>query len=266
MDNYILIYVGGIVLLYFLFAKFIPFIKKAKKKTKAIFSQVYINNHSTINDEQYRKLAIGALYSEQQTAYINSLTTGLDKNHINTILSQWWGIENSSIAKNKLDYLANKGFNYYFDTILKCFEISNEQQKDTIIQNSFSNNEDIEKAYDQLDNLQDIYDDLIKNNIISSMSDLRNYTNIGWDCGRLVFLSRLCFDAGYLSEQEAWNYINKAYNMAIEKFNNWNEFSKSYIIGRGMWGGNDCGNDGIMMIAEELLINKKSPWVRLSFK
>ncbi len=266
-----LYYAGGAMVIYIIFWKVLPFIKKAKKVTKGLFGRVYLNKNSTISNEQYKKIAIGALYSEQQTAFINSLTTGLGKSDIKKLLSEWWGINNPSQAKEQLEYLSNKGFRFYFDTVLKCYEISNEEEQKTIIVNSFDAHdkdykEDINKTYQQLINLKEVWKELIDNQIISTKNELEKYSNIGWDCGRLVFLSRLCFDVGYISEEETWNYIDKSYKLASEHFNTWKDFSKSYIIGRGMWGGLECANEGIISIAEELLKDDKSPWVKLNFK
>ncbi len=272
MDNkYIFIYMVGAMLLYLVFFKIVPFLKKAKKVTKGVFSSIYLNKNATVSDEQYRKIAVGALYSEQQTAYINSLTTGLGKSDIKKLLSEWWGINNSDEAVQKLDYLANKGFRFYFDTVLKAYQTSDAEEQKTILLDGFDENnpdykEDVQKAYDQLINLQETWEELTQNNIVSSQMDLKKYNNVGWDCGRLVFLSRLCFDAEYISEVQTWNYIDKAYDLATNHFDTWKDFSKSYIIGRGMWGGTQCANTGIMQIAQDLLKEEKSPWVNLNFK
>lgn len=271
MEKYMLYYAGGALLIYFVFWKLLPFIKKVKKVSKGLFSSIYLNKNATENKEQYNKIAVGALYSEQQTAYINSLTTGLGKSDIRKLLSEWWGIDNTVEAKESLDYLRDKGFRYYFGTVLKAYQVTDEEEQKTIIINGFDEHdekyeEDIQKAYQQLVHLQETWEELTKNNIISGKDELVKYNNIGWDCGRLVFLSRLCFDAGYISDSEAWSYIDKAYELATQHFDSWQEFSKSYIIGRGMWGGKDCANEGIMTIAEELLKNEKSPWVQMSFK
>ena len=271
IEKYFFYYVAGAMAVYFIFWKLIPFFKKAKKVTKGLFSSIYINKNATESQNQYKKIAIGAIYSEQQTAYINSLTTGLGKSDIKKLLSKWWGIDNKEDANESLKYLKNKGFRYYFDTILKAYEVVDEEKQKMIITNGFDENdeeyeEDIQKAYQQLINLQETWQELTTNNIISTKNELEKYNNIGWDCGRLVFLSRLCYDAGYLLNNDAWDYINSAYKLATQNFDNWEEFSKSYIIGRGMWGGKDSANEGIMSIAEELLKNEKSPWTKINFK
>lgn len=271
MEKYMLYYALGAMAIYFVFWKLIPFFKKAKKVTKGVFSRVYLNKNSTITEDQYRKIAIGALYSEQQIAYINSLTTGLGKSDIRKLLSEWWGIDTPAEAKESLDYLQNKGFRFYFDAVLNAYQVTDKGDQKEILINAFDENdekykEDVQKAYDQLSCLKGTWKSLTENGIVSSIGELVRYNNVGWDCGRLVFLSRLCFDAGYISEGEAWEYIDKAYDLAISKFDTWEDFSKSYIIGRGMWGGPNCANEGIMTIAEELLTDERSPWAQLSFK
>lgn len=257
--------------IYYIFFKIIPFFRKAKKVTKSLFSKIHINKNSTCTDEEYKKIAIGAIYSEQQVAYINSLTTGLDKSGIKESLSEWWGINNNSDAEDKLDYLFNKGFRFYFNAIYKAYLAGTPEEQQNIITSSFNQSdldyeEDVEKAFGQLNNLKETWEQLTRNAIVSSKEELVKYNNLGWDCGRLVFLSRLCLDADYISENKAWEYIDKANELAVQNFSDWESFSKSYIIGRGMWGGIESANEGIMGIADDLLTEEKSPWVKFSLQ
>ncbi|MEM9423464.1 MAG: ankyrin repeat domain-containing protein [Spirochaetota bacterium] len=53
-----------------------------------------------------------------------------------------------------------------------------------------------------------------------------------WDQARIVALVRWGYDVGYLSEQEAWPYIDRAGTWVIEHFANWNRFVENYIYGR----------------------------------
>ncbi len=199
MEKYMLYYVGGAMLIYIVFWKIIPFIKKTKKVTKGLLGRVYLNKNSNVSQEEYKKIAIGALYSEQQTAYINSITTGLGKFDIKKMLSEWWGINNSNEAKEKLQYLANKGFRFYFQAVYKAYQLADKEEQKAIITSSFSQNneedeEDVLKAYEQLFNLQGTWEELShtweelsRNNVITTNAELEKYNNIGWDCGRLVF-------------------------------------------------------------------------------
>lgn len=271
IDKYFIYYAGGIAFIYFVFKKVIPFFRKAKTIAKGLFSKIYLNKNSDCTQDQYKKISLGAIYSEQQTAYINSLTTGLGKSNIKNKLSQWWAISSKDEAIRSLDYLSQKGFRFYFDKVYEAFLSNSADEQRTIILNGFDEfdadyNEDLEKAFDQLQNLTDTWVELTRNNIIENEIELKKMSNIGWDVGRLTFLSRLCYDAGYITEEQTWEYINQAYQLAIQNFDNWNSYSKSYIIGRGMWGGKDSANEGIMYIAEYLLKEEKSPWLQFSIK
>ncbi|PIE98645.1 MAG: hypothetical protein CR988_02250 [Treponema sp.] len=285
MDKYMFYYVGGAFLLYISYVmvfKIIPkiirffkasgrVVKNAKKLSKGLFSRVYLNDNSTLTNLEYKKIALGALYSEQQTAYINSLETGLKESEIRNLLSEWWRIYSSEEAYKSLEKIANEGQRSYFDIVFKAYKITDVNERTNFIKTSFDINDEryqehVQNVYSQLDNLRGTFSELKENEIIRNDIDLKRYNNIAWDCGRLVFLSRLCFDIKYISESEAWKYIDYAYELAIENFYSWKDFSRSYIIGRSMWGGKGCANIGIMEIAKELLEHEKSPWVNLKLK
>ncbi|MHA7058810.1 DUF1266 domain-containing protein [Aquimarina sp. M1] len=267
IQNYFMYFAFGTMVIFYIFWKIIPFLKKARSAVKMFTCEIHLNSRSNVSEEQYKKIAISAIYSQQQGAYVNTITTGLESSKTLKILSQWWGINDTNQALDKLDYLSEKGFRYYFNTVLKAFEVNDtDEQKNIILNDMGDNEEDVQKAYQQLIHLQQTWKELVDNNVVTNHKELMKYNNIGWDCGRLVFLSRLCLDAGYISENEVWQYTDKAYKLVIQNFDNWSAFSKSYIIGRGMWGGIDSDNEGIMSIAEDLLSKEKSPWVALSLK
>lgn len=81
---------------------------------------------------------------------------------------------------------------------------------------------------------------------------------LAWDVARAVHLVRLSYIAGYLDDNEAWKEILK-WAPAIEgRFNNWMEFSQSFLIGRTFWSGVD--DPEIKSICERLLGHPLSPW------
>lgn len=262
MNNTITFIIVGIVVAYFIIAKVIPFFKTASK----VFSSFLMNKKANLTTEQYRKVLLGAIYSEQQLAYINSLETGMAKEKIQTMLRDWWGISNHSDAVETLNYLDAKGFRYYFPLVYKAYLASDQQSKKQLLIEAFGHDEeDLEKAFSQLVNLQETNDRLKKNNIISTDADIERLGNTGWDVGRLVFVARLCFDAGYINANEAWDYIDKAAVLAKSNFSNWNDYAKSYVLGRGMWGGKNSQNEGIASIADTLMTDPKSPWLEIKW-
>lgn len=242
--------------------KIIPVIRKI---TKSAFSNIYINKNSTLAEERYKKIALGAIYSEQQTTYINSLETGSSKSDLKTILGQWWGINSRNDAIEILNDLTHKGYRFYFKTVFAAYQEQDTNKVKELLQNNFNNQVDLEKSIDLLNNLKDTYNDLKSDGIISHESDIEHYGIVGWDCGRLVYVARLCYDAGYITEDEAWQYIDSADALAHKTFHSWHDYGYSYVLGRAMWGGSSANNSGVASIAKTLLEKQNSPWVEMDW-
>lgn len=84
---------------------------------------------------------------------------------------EWW-----EDAIDKLDYLKDKGFRFYFPVVYKAFT-SPENQQNQIIMSSFFDDEDQEKADSQLENLKETIQDLKDEKIIATESDLLKIWN-----------------------------------------------------------------------------------------
>jgi hypothetical protein len=211
-----------------------------------------------------KKILVGAVYASQQGAYLNTLKTDIGAK-IYTILRDWWGINERDEALDTLDYLQNKAYTYYFPTVWKAFQASSNAERASIIAQNMTNQEDAEKAFEQTLNLQESVKYLKDLKIIQHVDDVEKYGVVGWDVGRLVFIARICYDAKYITEDEAWEYIDSAYRQAQQVFNSWEELAKSYIIGRFIWRGKDA-NDGMDSIADDLVNKPKSPWQQIAWK
>ena len=58
-------------------------------------------------------------------------------------------------------------------------------------------------------------------------------TVIAWDLVRIANLGRWAFHAGYLSEEEMWQVMQVAADAAREHFASWEEYGRSFAMGRG---------------------------------
>jgi hypothetical protein len=255
---------GLLVIVMWILFQGIPLVKKLNRFTKAMTGKIYLNKSSTILQTQYRKLALGAIYSEQQTAFINSLTTGLEAAMIRTRLADWWGVQSRQDAISTLDYLHKKGFRFYTKAVLDAYSAPQDNQL-AILESYFQDDEDLQKAWSQLQNLKETLEELKSDKIIHNTVDIKKLGTCGWDAGRLVFVARLCFDAEYISEEEAWSFIEAAHQLATNEFHSWDDYAKSYVIGRALWGGINSFNSGIASIAEYLLKKPESPWMQLKW-
>lgn len=245
--------------------------KKAKsayalvRKVRRAFQGVCLNPKSKLNDEQCRKIAVGAMYASQQGAYQNSIETGIS-DMLPKILGEWWGIESTQEAKNELDYLCQKGYRYYFPFVWQAFLLNDPKEQDEVFQQNMTSQEDYDKIVSQLQNLQETFDELVTCKVIETKEDLKRYGVIGWDAGRICFLARACCEMCYISEEEAWQYIDCAYELASGEFSSWKDLAMSYVIGRSLWGGKSAYNSVMKDTADELLTDEKSPWKRYTLR
>lgn len=183
------------------------------RKIRSAFKVVNINPASSLADEQYKKLAVGALYASQQGVYQNSIKTGIDY-ELPQILGEWWGIKNSQDARKKWIICWKKDSDIISLMCGRLFLLSDPKQQDEVFQQYMESQEDYDKAVSQLQNLEETYDELLENKVISSKEDLKRYGVVGWDAGRVCFLARACCEMCYITEEEAWQYIDRAYDLA----------------------------------------------------
>lgn len=252
--------VGGVMVLSFLYMKVWPFVRTIIRA----FRGPRFKSKSKLSVEQYKKLSIGSLYALQQGGYLNTLSLDI-KDKLPTILGEWWGINNAHDARETLDDLCRKGYDYYFPFVYEAFLLDDENAQDDIFQQNMESQEDYEKAVGQLQNLKEVYEELIAYEVITSKEDIVRYGVIGWDAGRINFVARACCDMKYILEMEAWNYIDKAYELAHSSFTSWHDMAISYVIGRAIWGGTNAHNLGMKGMADDLLSNPKSPWVQIKW-
>lgn len=247
---------------YFVYTRVLPLFSSKKKRKP--FTPIHLDENSTLTNSQYKKIALGAIYSEMTHAYINTLATGLDKSYVNgTLLHSYWKLKTANDARAKLVYLRDKGYRYYLPAIYRALMAKTAEEQEDIIDQSFQEEEDKGKVYSQLHNLIDTMPELLQDGILQDEQDILKYGMIGWDCGRLVFLTRLCLEARIINESEAWAFIDAASELAHITYTDWESYAKSYILGRAMWGGIHSGNRDVAAIARYLLERDESPWLQL---
>lgn len=259
IEFYVMSTIMGVSLLFWLYRKGKRTIAWVRKVRRA-FRGICFNPNSTLNEERCRKIAVGALYAAQQGAYQNSLETGI-RDVLPQILGEWWGISGTVSARKELDYLCEKGYRYYYPFLLQAFHEEDEERQEAIFQENMTSQEDYDKIIYLYQNLCETYDELIDCHVISGYDDLVRLGVTGWDAGRICFLARACYDMEYISEAEAWSYIDRAYVLAHQECASWQDLAMSYIIGRSLWGGKEAYNSVMKSTADELLSVEKSPWV-----
>ena len=182
-------------------------------------------NANLLSTEKQRWLNVGGVLTAMNYEFINSLATGRPVKENRAAMKEWWGITGRQTALDALESLVNSGHHLTFDSQL---------------------NREIFRA------------DLIEFDIVSEKTDLNDITTLAWDMGRLVNVARWCFDLGYISEDEAWKYIETAYKEVQTAYSSWHEFAAGYLIGRALW--SEMERDVVRIVAG-LLKDADSPWV-----
>lgn len=237
------------------------FIRKMKK---VLSNKKYRENPKpeNLSQERLAALSVGAINSEQTCYYCDSLTTGEKAYEIKGNLENFYDITDHDSAIETLDWLFERGHRVYFDAIKAIYSGRGE-----VIDYSRFTEEDQANFTEYLMNMQGVLPLLVQEGYFSgNIFDLANVSVVAWDMGRLVMVTRSCYDSGYIDEEEAWKYIENAYKACKEVYADWDEFAKGYVFGRAMWSGDAQFLLGIMSIAEGLLTDEKSPWKRVALQ
>ena len=179
--------------------------------SKLFNSEEYRKNPvpQNLTQEQFAAISIGAINAEQTEYFCDSLPTGSDVDEIKDNLSNYYGISDRTSALETLEWLYTSGHRVYFDAIKGVMSGC-----DTQINIAGLDMEDAETEYrirEYCSNLQGAIDELIEEKFLKQQADLSRCSVLAWDMGRLVLVTRCCFDAGYITDEEAWRYILNAH-------------------------------------------------------
>lgn len=219
------------------------------------------NNQSTPPD-QYAALLKGAITAHEYGTYLDSLQTGLSNDKAGTLLVELWGIHDQEEAEETLDTLTSKGSSYYLDNVYQAFLLGDQQTAEDFLAKQYHHDRTgFNKAYSLWENLMETYKELTKLQVFTNAQQIQSIGIVAWDVARIVFISRLCLQMGYITQDKAWEYIAMANDKAKETFRSWKDFSTSYILGKAMYGGDDAHLSNTLKVTQELLNNTNSPWV-----
>ncbi|REC62539.1 DUF1266 domain-containing protein [Chryseobacterium pennae] len=220
------------------------------------FKSIRLNDKNTVNGYLLDHLLIGSMYAEQQSAYLNSYETGVNRSDIIKLIETYWGISDQNQAIETLQSLHDRNQDENLDIVYKAFE--NPENYVDILRSNLSNEDEAFEYYlDHFRKLRKAVPELIEQKIITDFSQLKKIKDSGWNYGRSVFLARCCYELGYISEKEIIEYLAKSHRELKKYCSTWKEYTISYIFGRAIWGGGN--NNGMVQIADDLLNNNRSP-------
>ncbi|KIC02149.1 MULTISPECIES: DUF1266 domain-containing protein [unclassified Flavobacterium] len=216
--------IGGIAVL---FIAYMIFLKTIMKKRNNKLLEDFNNNHSNspLTDEQKRLLSFGGILFYYRGEKILGIKPENSLNEYIGGLKLQWEITNEAEAKETLnDLLSLQRSNEFEPVFLQSSKELSSIQKD------------ISKGLGL---------------------DLDNVTKIksayAWDICRAVSLAKWCYWVGYLTENETWEIMKKASEIAIKKGENWTDYTISFLLGRTIQG---FDLDELIVESKQILTSK----------
>ncbi|MDD3036431.1 DUF1266 domain-containing protein [Bacteroides sp.] len=185
-----------------------------------------------LNAKRKQGLRIGYMQAILENFCLNSIETGVPQQEVIKLLANKFNCIDSNSTYSLLEFLINEGdrISYAIQTpFLLSTDNLNEFEK--IIRDRFFG---VERFVQQGKNLYNFvkYAEERRDPIIW-LNDLERGI-IGCDMGLLVTIARAAHESGYISREEAWEYIEQANTLCNDILHTPEEVDKSCLIGRAI--------------------------------
>lgn len=216
--------IGGIAVL---FIVYIIILKTKMNKNNNQLLENFNSNHSDepVTEEQKRLLSFGGILFYYRGEKILGVKPESNLNEYVGGLAQQWEVTNTEEAKETLDDLLLLQRSSEFDPIF--LESSKE--------------------------LSSIQKDISKGLGLDLNTVTQVQSTYAWDICRAVSLAKWCYWAGYLTENETWDVMKKASDIATTKGENWTDYTISFLLGRTIQG---FDLDELIVESKQILTSK----------
>lgn len=158
--------------------------------------------------------------------------TNIDSSHITKILSQCFQVTNRNTAIQQLENLHNYGNRWLYEILLPMYLATKDRKSmRTLINKKLIATEKMQTCADNLINSLPRFKE--KSILMFEESDMKNGI-LCWDMGKMITVGRFAFEAGYLSEIEAKEYLTLACYYTHLTFENGKKAAISYLLGKVM--------------------------------
>ena len=196
--------------------------------------------------EQMRLMAFAApllIYNDEE---VDAVESEVLPETYRAQLQSWWNITDRESTLEIVRWLLLEGHHADADAALALMRGDQPEAGDPE-----------EKAED----VQSIAEFMVENGYCTAETLPR--TVIAWDLVRIANLGRWALHAGYLSKEEMWQVMQVAADAAREHFSSWEEYGRSFAMGRGVWHGDEEDCQTAWEIVTTLLEEETSPWQQI---
>ncbi|MDM5248651.1 DUF1266 domain-containing protein [Lysinibacillus sp. G4S2] len=243
-------YILGIIvaIVFLIIVGLITASKRITKQNKKMRVEMEMAN--PLSKEKQHLLAYGANLALYRSESPRILQMNVDHETLKEGLSSYWDISNSEEAVQTLEWLLSEGHRTNFDELLLALKTGQ----------SFTE-EEVGKSQECYKSAQEAM--IKKLSFMKSDFDQVN-TIAAWDFERAVNIARWSYILGYLTEEQAWSYIDRAADAASPFFQSWKDYFISFAFGRAIAYEGDIYD--IIWNGKELLEEKDSIWNEFSIK
>jgi hypothetical protein len=202
-------------------------------------------------------LAAGAVLAEINLYDCDTL--GVDASMVDTVLRRDWGIEDRAALVAMLEWLAAGGHRKEYEDIGARVRAAGRVPADPL--QLFRPEEFLSLSIEDQDALRE------KAGVAAALVPAHR-SLVAWDFGRLIMLARWGFTIGFLSEAEAWAWIELAAAPIESAFKSWLDVGENYLAGVRFWSKNkETLVDDTQAALDHLLSpkNAKSAWNKVPF-
>lgn len=200
--------------------------------------------------EKQHLLAYGANLSLYRCDSPRILPVKEDNESLKEVLASYWDVSNPEEAAETLEWLLTEGHRAKYDQLLIALKAGQ----------SFTE-EEVGKSQECYESAQEA----MMKKLSFAKSDFDRLNNIAaWDFDRAVNVARWSYILGYITEEQAWSYIERAADAASHFFQSWKDYFISYAFGRAIAYEGDIYD--ILWNGKELLNEKDSIWNEFSIK
>lgn len=167
-------------------------------------------------------------------------------------LQDGWSVTNRASLLSTLAWLEQEGHRREFEDMGRAIAHMDAAKLEALKREMAGNAEMINRV------------NVVRENYVS----LGEKSLCGWDYARYVALCRWGWLAGYLQEEESWQFMLPAAREMQAVFESWNDLGHNYLIGRWFWSLRQTHHVGRLYgdAFDELLQNPSSPWRQLPWE
>jgi len=211
-------------------------------------------NKLSAPDRRWALACTAFLFSQNHQGFNSlagaELTEAFRKKQREKLLPNSWDVNDRKTLLAQLKILVHQGHNTRWEGMKK---VSNSDQLLLSFKRDWNNAQDYDNAVE-----------LVREH----GPEFGERGILAWDYCRYICLCRWGYQAGYLSESEAWQLMMPIAKRLQELYTSWEQMANEYLIGRDFWwhGKSLREAPNLLLIKQRLLRDPDSPWMQLPWK